>query len=163
MPPDFIFTMKGVHKAVPLKREIPKGIWLSFYVGAKIGVLGPNGAGKSTLLRIMAEVDSEFSRGPVQGRRPPADGTGSGRSERGAVKVLTRKGQRRISRAGAAAQGAREWSSTHDRMADALMTSQRERLRQGACLIAKGCSKSTRCAAPAAGRCGPSPFSSTRR
>jgi len=38
--PDFIFTMKGVRKVVPPKREILKGIWLSFYHGAKIGVLG---------------------------------------------------------------------------------------------------------------------------
>jgi ATP-binding cassette ChvD family protein len=45
---------------VPPKREILKGIWLSFYYGAKIGVLGPNGAGKSSLLKIMAGVDQEF-------------------------------------------------------------------------------------------------------
>ena len=41
-------------------REILKGIFLSFYPGAKIGVLGSNGAGKSTLLRIMAGVDKDF-------------------------------------------------------------------------------------------------------
>ncbi|MBV9659622.1 MAG: energy-dependent translational throttle protein EttA [Acidimicrobiales bacterium] len=41
-------------------KEILKGIYLSFFPGAKIGVLGPNGAGKSTLLRIMAGVDKEF-------------------------------------------------------------------------------------------------------
>src|SRR5579863_10496427 len=56
----YIFTMKDVGKVVPPKREILKGIWLSFYPGAKIGVLGNNGAGKSTLLRIMAGVDKEF-------------------------------------------------------------------------------------------------------
>jgi len=55
-----IFTMKDLRKIVPPKREILKGIWLSFYPGAKIGVLGPNGAGKSTLLRIMAGVDRDF-------------------------------------------------------------------------------------------------------
>jgi energy-dependent translational throttle protein EttA len=60
MPPQFIFTMKDLRKVVPPKREILKGIWLSFYPGAKIGVLGPNGAGKSTLLRIMAGVDRDF-------------------------------------------------------------------------------------------------------
>src|SRR6266542_3430590 len=51
---------EGPPKVVPPKREILKGIWLSFYPGAKIGVLGPNGAGKSTLLRIMAGVDRDF-------------------------------------------------------------------------------------------------------
>jgi ATP-binding cassette ChvD family protein len=60
MPPQFIFVMKDLRKVVPPKREILKGIWLSFYPGAKIGVLGANGAGKSTLLRIMAGVDQDF-------------------------------------------------------------------------------------------------------
>ena len=45
---------------VPPSREILKGIWLSFYPGAKIGVLGANGAGKSSLLRIMAGVDQDY-------------------------------------------------------------------------------------------------------
>jgi ATP-binding cassette ChvD family protein len=52
--------MKDLRKIVPPKREILKGIWLSFYPGAKIGVLGNNGSGKSTLLRIMAGVDKDF-------------------------------------------------------------------------------------------------------
>jgi energy-dependent translational throttle protein EttA len=69
MPPQFIFTMKDLRKIVPPKREILKGIWLSFYPGAKIGVLGPNGAGKSTLLRIMAGLDRDFL-----GEAFPADG-----------------------------------------------------------------------------------------
>jgi ATP-binding cassette ChvD family protein len=58
--PDIIFTMQDLKKVVPPKREILKGIWLSFFWGAKIGVLGHNGAGKSTLLRIMAGVETEF-------------------------------------------------------------------------------------------------------
>src|SRR5438105_3208131 len=57
----FIYTMQGVGKVVPPKREILKKIWLSFYPGAKIGVLGLNGSGKSTLLRIMAGIDKEFT------------------------------------------------------------------------------------------------------
>lgn len=57
----YIYTMQGVSKTVPPKREILKNIWLSFYPGAKIGVLGLNGAGKSTLLRIMAGIDKEFT------------------------------------------------------------------------------------------------------
>ena len=61
MPPQFIFTMRDLKKIAPgTQREILKGIYLSFYPGAKIGVLGANGAGKSTLLRIMAGVDTEY-------------------------------------------------------------------------------------------------------
>jgi sulfate-transporting ATPase len=56
----FVYVMKDLRKVVPPKREILRGIWLSFYPGAKIGVLGANGAGKSSLLRIMAGVDDEF-------------------------------------------------------------------------------------------------------
>jgi len=56
----FIYVMKDLRKVVPPKREVLKGIWLSFYPGAKIGVVGPNGAGKSTLLRIMAGVDTDI-------------------------------------------------------------------------------------------------------
>src|SRR5580698_3301381 len=52
--------MKDLRKVVPPSREILKGIWLSFYPGAKIGVLGANGAGKSSLLRIMAGIDQDF-------------------------------------------------------------------------------------------------------
>src|SRR5262249_45490507 len=58
--PEFIFTMKNLRKVVPPKVEVLKGIWLSFYYGAKIGVIGANGAGKSTLLRIMGGVDADF-------------------------------------------------------------------------------------------------------
>ena len=58
--PEFIYTMKDLRKVVPPKREILKGIWLSFFHGAKIGVLGANGAGKSSLLKIMAGEDTEF-------------------------------------------------------------------------------------------------------
>jgi ATP-binding cassette ChvD family protein len=69
MAHQYIFVMKDLKKIVPPKREILKGIWLSFYPGAKIGVIGGNGAGKSTLLRIMAGVDKEFL-----GEAWPADG-----------------------------------------------------------------------------------------
>jgi ATP-binding cassette ChvD family protein len=58
--PEFIYTMQDLKKVVPPRREILKGIWLSFFWGAKIGVIGHNGAGKSTLLRIMAGLDTEF-------------------------------------------------------------------------------------------------------
>ena len=56
----YVYTMKGVGKVVPPKREILKNISLSFFPGAKIGVLGLNGSGKSTLLRIMAGEDTDI-------------------------------------------------------------------------------------------------------
>jgi sulfate-transporting ATPase len=68
--PQFIFTMKDLRKVTPQGKEILKGIWLSFYGDAKIGVLGANGAGKSTLLRIMAGADKDFA-----GEAFPAEGT----------------------------------------------------------------------------------------
>ncbi len=70
MPPQFIYVMKDLRKVVPPSREILRGIWLSFYPGAKIGILGANGAGKSSLLRIMAGVDHDF-----QGEAWPHEGT----------------------------------------------------------------------------------------
>jgi ATP-binding cassette ChvD family protein len=70
MAPQFIFTMKDLRKVTPQGKEILRGIWLSFYPGAKIGVLGANGAGKSTLLRIMAGIDKDFA-----GEAFPAAGT----------------------------------------------------------------------------------------
>ncbi|WP_426688869.1 energy-dependent translational throttle protein EttA [Rhodanobacter ginsengiterrae] len=60
MSSQYIFTMNGVSKTVPPKRQIIKDISLSFFPGAKIGLLGVNGAGKSTVLRIMAGVDTDF-------------------------------------------------------------------------------------------------------
>jgi len=70
MPPQFIFTMKDLRKVTPQGKEILKGIWLSFYPDAKIGIIGANGAGKSTLLRIMAGLDKDFA-----GEAYPAEGT----------------------------------------------------------------------------------------
>src|SRR5947208_5746458 len=60
MAGEYAFVMKDLRKVVPPKREILRGIYLSFFHGAKIGVLGANGAGKSTLLRIMAGVDTDI-------------------------------------------------------------------------------------------------------
>ena len=59
MAQQYIFTIENLSKAYA-KKDVLKGIWLSFYPGAKIGVLGGNGSGKSTLLRIMAGVDRDF-------------------------------------------------------------------------------------------------------
>ncbi len=58
--PQIIYTMKNLRKVTPQGKELLKGIWLSFFHGAKIGVLGHNGAGKSTLLRVMAGLDPDF-------------------------------------------------------------------------------------------------------
>ena len=69
MSPEYIFSIRDLRKVVPPKREILRGIWLSFYYGAKIGVLGLNGSGKSTLLRIMAGEEKDFS-----GEATPAKG-----------------------------------------------------------------------------------------
>lgn len=68
MSAQYIYTMHGLEKTVDHKK-ILKGISLSFFPGAKIGVLGANGAGKSTILRIMAGVDDKF-----EGHAKPADG-----------------------------------------------------------------------------------------
>jgi ATP-binding cassette ChvD family protein len=55
-----IFSMVGVGKVYPPNRQVLKGIYLSFFYGAKIGVLGLNGAGKSSLLRIIAGIDKDY-------------------------------------------------------------------------------------------------------
>ena len=68
MAPQFIYVMKDLRKVVPPSREILRGIWLSFYPGAKIGVLGANGAGKSSLLKIMA--GGIYRPGPRGRNRP---------------------------------------------------------------------------------------------
>src|SRR2546426_6887271 len=88
MAGEYAFVMKDLRKVVPPKREILRGLWLSFFHGAKVGVLGANGAGKSTLLRIMAGVDPDFPRAafPAGGRPighlpqgPPPDPRKDGR------------------------------------------------------------------------------------
>jgi ATP-binding cassette ChvD family protein len=69
MAHQYIFTMQDLRRVHPPNKEVLKGIYLSFFPGAKIGVIGGNGAGKSTLLRIMAGVDKDFF-----GEAKPADG-----------------------------------------------------------------------------------------
>jgi len=61
MAPQFIFTMRDLRRFHPPDREVLRGINLSFYPGAKIGVIGSNGSGKSSLLRIMAGEDDGFT------------------------------------------------------------------------------------------------------
>ena len=55
-----IFSMSGVGKVYPPKKQVLNKIYLSFFYGAKIGVLGLNGSGKSSLLRIIAGIDKEY-------------------------------------------------------------------------------------------------------
>ena len=61
MPAQYIFTMRDLRRFYPPDREVLRGINLSFYPGAKIGVIGSNGYGKSSLLRIMAGQDDDFT------------------------------------------------------------------------------------------------------
>ena len=56
----YSYVMQNLTKTFPGGREVLKGITLSFFPDAKIGVLGVNGAGKSTLLKIMAGRDKDF-------------------------------------------------------------------------------------------------------
>lgn len=60
MTAQFIYTMSGLRRFYPPDREVLKGINLSFYPGAKIGVIGSNGSGKSSLLKIMAGQDDGY-------------------------------------------------------------------------------------------------------
>ena len=71
--PQFIYTMKGLGKVHPPDAKVLEDIWLSVYVGAKIGMLGLNGAGKSSLLKIMAGEDTAFI-----GEAFPAEGISVG-------------------------------------------------------------------------------------
>jgi len=61
MAAQYIFTMRDLRRFYPPDREVLKGINLSFYPGAKIGVIGGNGSGKSSLLKIMAGQDDDFA------------------------------------------------------------------------------------------------------
>ena len=60
MAAQYIFTMRDLRRFYPPDREVLKGIYLSFYPGATIGVIGSNGSGKSSLLKIMAGIDTDF-------------------------------------------------------------------------------------------------------
>jgi len=60
MAKQFIYQMQNLEKYLDDGTQILKGISLSFFPGAKIGVIGPNGAGKSTILKVMAGVDEHY-------------------------------------------------------------------------------------------------------
>ncbi|HTW97184.1 MAG TPA: energy-dependent translational throttle protein EttA [Acidimicrobiales bacterium] len=61
MTAQYIFTMRNLRRVHPPDKEVLRGINLSFFPGAKIGVIGANGSGKSSLLRIMAGEDDGYS------------------------------------------------------------------------------------------------------
>ncbi|MGI8793598.1 MAG: energy-dependent translational throttle protein EttA, partial [Acidimicrobiales bacterium] len=61
MAAQFIITMRDLRRFYPPDREVLRGINISMYPGAKIGVIGSNGSGKSSLLKIMAGEDDGFS------------------------------------------------------------------------------------------------------
>jgi ATP-binding cassette ChvD family protein len=60
MAPQFILTMRDLRRVHPPDKEVLRGINISMYPAAKIGVLGANGSGKSTLLRIIAGEDDGY-------------------------------------------------------------------------------------------------------
>ncbi len=55
-----IFSLVGVGKVYPPKKQVLRDIYLGFYYGAKIGVLGLNGSGKSSLLKVIAGLDPNY-------------------------------------------------------------------------------------------------------
>ena len=61
MAPQFILTMRDLRRFHPPDREVLRGINISMFPAAKIGVLGANGSGKSSLLRIMAGEDDGYT------------------------------------------------------------------------------------------------------
>ena len=54
MAEQYIYVMKDLRKIYPPNREVLKGIWLSFFPGAKIGVLGLNGSGTGARPAVVA-------------------------------------------------------------------------------------------------------------
>src|SRR6476620_3307052 len=77
MAHQFIVTMRDLRRVHPPDKEVLRGINISMYPGAKIGVLGLNGSGKSTLLRILTGEDDGYSGGVgvtpgIRGGLPPA-------------------------------------------------------------------------------------------
>jgi len=60
MAHQYILTMRNLRRVHPPDKEVLRGINISMFPGAKIGVLGANGSGKSTLLRIIAGEDDGY-------------------------------------------------------------------------------------------------------
>jgi len=92
-----IFSLIGVGRVYPSKKQVLKDIYLSFYYGAKIGVLGLNGAGKSTLLRIIAVwTRTTLARSPFPKAIPSGSWSRSLSSTRGRPSRDRRGGRRDV-------------------------------------------------------------------
>src|SRR5438874_10514671 len=121
-----IFSLIGVGRVYPPKKEVLKDIYLSFYYGAKIGVLGLNGSGKSTLLRIVAGVDKDylgevtFAKGYTVGLLEQEPRLDQGKT----VKEIVEEGRREVITL------LREYEAVSNRRGEALSLEQREKLKE---------------------------------
>jgi energy-dependent translational throttle protein EttA len=119
-----IFSLIGVGRIYPPKRQVLKDIYLSFYYGAKIGVLGLNGAGKSTLLRIIAGADKDylgevtFSKGYTVGLLEQEPQLDKGKT----VKEIVGEGRRDVITL------LREYEAVSNRLGEALSPGEMEKL-----------------------------------
>jgi ATP-binding cassette ChvD family protein len=127
-----IFSLVGVGRVFPPKRQVLRDIYLSFFYGAKIGVLGLNGSGKSTLLRIIAGLDDgyqgelTFSKGYSVGYLEQEPKLASGKT----VRQIVEEGKKEV------VAILREYEEVSDRLGTDVSPEEMERLleRQGALL-----------------------------
>ena len=125
-----IFSLVGVGRVFPPKRQVLRDIYLSFFYGAKIGVLGLNGSGKSTLLRIIAGLDDgyqgelTFSKGYSVGYLEQEPKLASGKT----VRQVVEEGKKEV------VAILREYEDVSDRLGTDVSPEEMERLleRQGA-------------------------------
>ena len=119
-----IFSLIGVGRVYPPKKQVLKDIYLSFYYGAKIGVLGLNGAGKSTVLRIIAGVDKDylgevtFSKGYTVGLLEQEPRLDKGKT----VKEIVEEGRRDVINL------LREYEAVSNRLGEELSPDEMEKL-----------------------------------
>jgi ATP-binding cassette ChvD family protein len=119
-----IFSLIGVGRVYPPKKQVLKDIYLSFYYGAKIGVLGLNGAGKSTLLRIIASADKDylgevtFSKGYTVGLLEQEPQLDKGKT----VKEIVEEGRRDV------IDLLREYEAVSNRLGEELSPDEMEKL-----------------------------------
>src|SRR2546427_1770011 len=119
-----IFSLIGVGRVYPPKKQVLNDICLSFYYGAKIGVLGLNGAGKSTVLRIIAGVDKDclgevtFSKGYTVGLLEQEPQLDKGKT----VKEIVEEGRRDVINL------LREYEAVSNRLGEELSPDEMEKL-----------------------------------
>src|SRR5437016_5643194 len=119
-----IFSLIGVRRVYPPKKQVLKDIYLSCYYGAKIGVLGLHGAGKSTLLRIIAGVDKDylgevtFSKGYTVGLLEQEPQLDKGKT----VKEIVEEGRRDV------IDLLREYEAVSNRLGEELLPDEMEKL-----------------------------------